>query len=134
MVKHLTFWVLRISNNHIIAHNERICKELYVVQVPDMFRISIWEFYLRFMNTTLLLYFNDMKPELPRVCDRHDIRQPIFYLPKLSHEFEEQQIQYQMITFLIMRSVITVKVHRVRLFCFIQAKTLCRYGLSFGML
>ena len=46
------------------------------------------------MNIKLPLYFNDMKPELPRVCDSHDIRHRTFDLPKLAPEFAEHQIQY----------------------------------------
>ena len=72
-------------------------QKLCLVNVPDMFRISIWKLYFKLMNNTLPLYFNDMKPEIPRVCD---IGHSTFHLPNLSHEFAEQQIQYQMVKIL----------------------------------
>ena len=54
----------------------------------------LWTFYFRLMNNRLLLYFNHMKQELPRMCHSHDIRHPTLHLLKLTHEFPEQQIQY----------------------------------------
>ena len=46
-----------------------IYKELGVIQVPDMLRLSMWKFYYKLMNNTLPAYFHIMKPELPKVRD-----------------------------------------------------------------
>ena len=46
-------------------------------------------------NIHMDIYFKLMR--VSKVCDGHDIRHPTVHLPKLSHEFEEQLIQYQMI-------------------------------------
>ena len=45
------------------------------------------------VDVKLPLYFNDMKPALPRLDDCQDIKLLIFlYFPKLAQEFSEQQI------------------------------------------
>ena len=56
-----------MTNKNCIAHNEPICKELLLLQVSDMFRISLWKFYYKLMNNNLPSYFSTMKPELPVV-------------------------------------------------------------------
>ena len=103
-----------VTNRDYIAHSEPICKRLRLLQVPDMFRISMWKFYYKLMNNKLPLYFSSMKPELPVVCDTHVIRHPTFHLPKIVHEFAEQLLKYQLIKLLNNEKcsiLITGKVH-----------------------
>ena len=103
-----------ITNNEYLAHTEPICKNLRLVKVIDMYRLSLWKFYYKLMNNTLPYYFEIMKPELPRISDRYEIRKPTFHLPKINHEFAEQLLKYRLIVLLNNenRSIsITAKVH-----------------------
>ena len=68
--------------------------------MPDMFRFALWKFYFKLMNNKLPLYFENMKPVLPRICDNYDIRRPSFHLPLIKHDFAEQLISYQLTTML----------------------------------
>ena len=81
-----------ITNNEYLAHTEPICKNLRLVKVIDMYRLSMWKFYYKLMNNTLPNYFEIMKPELPMISDHYEIGKPTFHLPKINHEFAEQII------------------------------------------
>ena len=65
-----------------------------------MFRLTIWKCYYKLINIKLPYAFQEMKPTLPRVCDIHDIRKPIFHLPNIKHTFSEQLIKYQLVKIL----------------------------------
>ena len=52
------------------------------------------------MNNKLPIYFENMKPVLPRICDNYDIRRPAFHLPLIKHDFAEQLLCYQLTTML----------------------------------
>ena len=47
-----------ITNNDYIAHSEPICKELRLVKVPHLYRLSLWKFYYKLMNDKLPTFFN----------------------------------------------------------------------------
>ena len=47
-----------ITNNDYIAHTEPIYKELKILQLNDMFAVSVWKFYYKLMNGMLPPYFN----------------------------------------------------------------------------
>ena len=64
--------------------------------MADMFRFALWKFFFKLMNNTLPLYFENMKPVLPRICDNYDIRRHSFHLPLTKHNFAEQLISYQL--------------------------------------
>ncbi len=83
-----------ITNSDYIAHTEPICKQLRLLKVPDMFRISIWKFYFKLMTNKLPAYFSHMKPALPYICNRYEIRRPTFHLPLIRHEFAEHMLKY----------------------------------------
>ena len=106
---------LRIINNcDYVAHTEPICKTLSLLKVTDMFVIAMWKFFFKLMNNTLPSYFDIMKPELPRVCNYHEIRRPVFHIPPIKHQFAELLVKVQLIRLLnsersVMR--ITSKVH-----------------------
>ena len=79
-----------------------------------LYRLSMWIFYYQLMDNTLASYFEIMKPELPRISDRYEIRKPTFHLRKINHEFAEQLLKYRLIVLLSNenRSIsITAKVH-----------------------
>ena len=86
-----------ITNNDYIAHTEPICKNLRLLKVIDMHRITIWKFYYKLMRDELPVYFETMKPVLPELNHRYEIRNPKFHLPVTNHEFANQLIQYQLI-------------------------------------
>ena len=51
------------------------------------------------MHNDLPLYFSAMKPTLPTMCRRYEIRAPMFHLPIL-HTFAEHSILYCLINLL----------------------------------
>ena len=89
-----------VTHNDYIAHSEPICKELRLVKVPDLYRLSVWKFYYKLMNNKLPPYFESMKPQLPEVCNTHYIRRPTFHLPNITHEFAEHMLRFQLIKIL----------------------------------
>ena len=89
-----------INHSDYVAHSEPLCKELSLLKVTDMFRVSLWKFYYKLMNNLLPQYFNALIPELPRVCNFHEIRRPTFHLPIVKHEFAESLISYQVVRML----------------------------------
>jgi len=104
---------LRMSvGENYIAHSEPICKTLKLLKVTDMFRHAVLKFYYKLINNTLPSCFESMKPVLPRICNYHEIRKPIFHLPYIRHCFAEQLLQYQLIKILNDTPLlITSKVH-----------------------
>ena len=65
-----------------------------------MFRFALWKFYFKLMNNKLPIYFENMKPVFPRICENYDIRRPSFHLPPINHDFAEQLLCYQLTTML----------------------------------
>ena len=76
------------------------CKELRVLKVFDMFYVAVWKFYYELMHNDLPLYFSAMKPTLPTVCRRYEIRTPMFHLPMIRHTFSEHSIRFCLINLL----------------------------------
>ena len=74
---------LLITNSSYISHTEPLCKELRVLKVFDMIYVAVWKFYYKLMHNDLPLYFSAMKPTLPTVCRRYEIRTPMFHLPMI---------------------------------------------------
>ena len=87
-------------NEDFVAHTEPICKYLQLLKVTDMFRFSIWKFYYKLMNNSLPSYFEVKKPVLPRICEFHEIREPVFHLPVIKHEYAEHLLKFQLINIL----------------------------------
>ena len=52
------------------------------------------------MHHDLPEYFSTMKPTLPTVCRRYEIRAPVFHLPIIRHTFAEQSIRFCLINLL----------------------------------
>ena len=54
------------------------------------------------MNNKLPSSFENMKPVLPRICDKYGIRRPSFHLPLIKHDLAEQLglLSYQLTTML----------------------------------
>ena len=52
------------------------------------------------MHNDLPLYFSAMKPTLPTVCRRYEIRAPLYHLPMIRHTFAEHSIQHCVINLL----------------------------------
>ena len=45
-----------ISNSSYIAHTEPICKDLRIINSPDMHSVAMWKFYYKLMNNMLPSY------------------------------------------------------------------------------
>ena len=93
-----------ITNSRYIYHTEPLCKELRVLKVFDMFYVAIWKFYYKLMHNDLPEYFSTMKPTLPTVCRRYEIRAPVFHPPVIRHTFAERSIRFCLINLLKRRS------------------------------
>ena len=52
------------------------------------------------MNNNLPAYFSTMKPILPTVCSRYEIRAPVFHLPYIRHTFAEHFVRFCLINLL----------------------------------
>ena len=72
-----------ITNSHFIAHTEPLLKELGLLKITNIFSLAIWKFYFKLMSDQLPAYFTVMKPTLPRVCTRYEIRNPVYHLPNV---------------------------------------------------
>ena len=86
-----------IFNSSYIAPTEPICKDLRIINLPDMYSVAMWKFYYKLMNNILPSYFILMKPELPPTVDQYEIRRPKFRVPFIKHVFAENLLEYQMI-------------------------------------
>ena len=63
---------IEVYNNQQQLHFPyRICKELRVLKVFDMFYVAVWKFYYKLMHNNLPAYFSTMKPILPTVYSRY---------------------------------------------------------------
>ena len=76
-----------------------------------MFSLAIWKFYFRLMSDPLPAYFTVMKPTLPQVCTRYEIRNPVYHLPNVRHTFAEQLLRYCLIKHLNMEGGYAHLVH-----------------------
>ena len=86
-----------ITHSNYIAHTEPLCKQYGIIKLTDVFSLAIWKFYYTLMNNQLLTYFSQMKPVLPKICTRYEVRNPMFHLPDIRHSFWEQSIGYCLI-------------------------------------
>ena len=78
-----------ITNSNYIAHTEPLLKELELLKITCMFILSLWKFYYKLMTNQLPVYFAIMKPVLPQVCTRYEIRNPVYHLPDIRHSFAQ---------------------------------------------
>ena len=89
-----------ITNSNYISHTEPLCKELRVLKVFDMFYVAVWKFYYKLMHNNLPAYFSTLKPTVPTVCSRYEIRAPVFHLPYIRHTFAEHSVWFCLINLL----------------------------------
>ena len=82
------------ANSNYISHTEPLCKELRVLKVFDMFYAAIWKFYYKLMHNNVPAHISTMKPTLPTVCSRYEIRAPVFHLPYIRHTFAEHSVRF----------------------------------------
>ena len=71
--------------------------KLFSLSLSLSLSLSIWKFYNKLMNNQLPTYFSQMKPVLPVICTRYEVRKPMFHLPDIRHSFGEQSIGYCLI-------------------------------------
>ena len=74
-----------ISYSSYIAHTEPICKDLRIINSPDMFSVAMWNFYYKLMNNMLPSYFILIKLELPPTVNQYEIRRPKFPVSFIKH-------------------------------------------------
>ena len=67
-----------ISNSSYIAHTKPICKDLRIINLPDMYSVEMWKFYYKLMINIL--------PELPPTVNQYEIKRPKFCVPFIKHE------------------------------------------------
>ena len=65
------------------------------------------------MHNDLPEYFSTMKPTLPTVCRRYEIRAPVFHLPVIRHTFAEHSIRFCLINLLNKDTRSTIIMERV---------------------
>ena len=82
-----------ITNSNYIAHTEPLLKQLELLKITCMFILSLWKFYYKLMTNQLPVYFAIMKPVLPQVCTRYEIRNPVYHLPDIRHAFAQQSLK-----------------------------------------
>ena len=92
--------VRTITNSEYLAHSEPLCKQLNIVKLPDIFHFAVWKFYFKLIKNELPCYFDIMKPVNPIACNNYAIRKPCYHLPKISHSFAEQLMEYQLVLLL----------------------------------
>ena len=46
-------YITIISNSSCIAHTEPICKDLRIINLPDIYSGAMWKFYYKLMNNVL---------------------------------------------------------------------------------
>ena len=90
-----------ITNTYFIAHTEPLLKELVLLKITNIFSLAIWKFCSKLRSNQLSAFFTIMKPILPQVCTRYEIRNPVYHLPNVRHTFAEQSLRYTYLNILI---------------------------------
>ena len=88
------------KNNHqqqLYCTHGTFVKKLELLKITCMFILSLWKFYYKLMTNQLPVYFAIMKPVLPQVCTRYEIRNPVYHLPDIRHAFAQQSLKYCLI-------------------------------------
>ena len=65
-----------------------------------MFYVAVRMFYYKRVHNNLPAYFSNMKPTLPTVCSRYEIRAPVFHFPYIGHTFSEHSVRFCLINLL----------------------------------
>ena len=65
------------------------------------------------MHNDLAEYFSTMKPTLPTVCRRYEIRAHVFHLPVIRHTFAEHSIRFCLTNLLNKDTRSTIIIERV---------------------
>ena len=84
-----------ITRSNYIAHSEPLCKQYDLIKLTNMFSLAIWKFYYKLMNNQLPTYFSRMKPIVPIIYTRYEIRSLIYQ--NIRHSFGEQSTGYCLI-------------------------------------
>ena len=65
------------------------------------------------MHNNLLAYFSTLKPILPTVGSRYEIRAPMFHLPYIRHTFAEHSVRFCLINLLNKDTLFTMIMEKV---------------------
>ena len=121
-----------ITQSNYIAHSEPLCKQYNLIKLTDMFSLAIWKFYYKLMNNQLPTYFSRMKPVVPIICTRYEIRNPVFHLPTIRHSFGKQSIGYCLIKQLNAEEGSTLTTNMVHTESFLMYKFLIKRNIIDG--
>ena len=74
------------------------------------------------MHNNLPAYFSTMKPTLPTVYSRYDIRAPVFHLSYIRHTFAEHSVRFCLINLLKKDTRSATIMERVDTYPFLSSK------------
>ena len=84
---------LKINNTDIehvfefkLTQSQYVCKVHRILKCPDMFSIALQITGVRFNNKTETTRKSEIR--------KYEIRNPVFYLPAVKHEFAENSLQH----------------------------------------
>ena len=111
-----------ITNSDYLAHTEPICKKLRIIKILDMFSVALWKLYYKLMSNKLPDFFTSMKPVIPAVTERYEIRNLSFYTPIIKHKFAECSLHYWLIKQLNSENCLTLLTNKVNMNSFYSFK------------
>ena len=87
-----------------------------------MFSVALWKFYYKLMNNKLPDCFTSMKPVMPAVTERYDIRNPSFHTLTIKDKFAECSIHYCLVKQLNSENCLTLLTYKVNMNLFYSFK------------
>ena len=70
------------------------CKKLKIIEISDMFSVALWKFYYKLMNNKLPDCFTSIKPVIPAVTERYEIRNHSLHTPNITYKFAKCSLHY----------------------------------------
>ena len=67
---------------------------MQLLKVAGVFRVALWNFYIKLINNLLPSYIDIFKPTLGVVCIFYYIRKPLFSLSKPNIELQKSSLKY----------------------------------------
>ena len=86
-----------ISDNKFNAHTEPICRAGRLLKVKEIYRHGIYKLYYKLINNHLPYYFQDFTPTFSDGVNHYSLRNPIWQIPRIKHEFPRHSLRYKLI-------------------------------------
>ena len=80
-----------------------------------MFSVALWKLCSKLMNNKLPDCFTSMKPVMPVVTERYELRNPSFHTATKNHKFAECSLHYCLIKKLNSESCLTLWTNKVNM-------------------